>query len=289
MAEADCHDCRALLSKNTNTSSSDFLPESGRYTLYLQYGCPFAQRANIVLQLKGLENIVDLVVLDPTKTLEGFQFTGKFGTAGKDPYYGFSHIRQLYWKVDPDRKGPFTIPLLWDRKRECIVNNESGDIMRMLEECFDRLIPEERREMSRPGGGLYPKPLRERIDEMNAWVETNINRAVYDVAAAKDQVEYDGRISSLFSALDRVEDILARSPFLLGDSMVETDIRLFTSAVRFDAVYYGTMHCSKKMVRYNYPKLHAWMQRLYWDESELTRGAFKKTTNFEHVSFLRER
>jgi putative glutathione S-transferase len=151
------------------------------------------------------------------------------------------------------------------------------------------LIPEERREINRPGGGLYPEPLKERIDEMNAWIQRDINKAVYDVAAAKDQVEYNARISTLFSAFDRVEDILAHSPFLLGDSMTETDIRLFTSVVRFDTVYYGTMHCSKKMVRYDYPKLHVWMQRLYWDESELTRGAFRKTTDFSHVSFPGER
>jgi len=138
MTEADCHNCRALLSSD---ASSDFCAEAGRYALYLQYGCPFAQRANIVVHLKGLQNIISIVALDPTKTPEGFRFTGKLGTFSKDPYYGFSHIRQLYWKVDPDRKGPFTIPLLWDRKKEIIVNNESGDIMRMLYECFDYLLP----------------------------------------------------------------------------------------------------------------------------------------------------
>lgn len=283
-AEADCHDCRALVS---NSISADFRPEAGRYVLYLHYGCPWAQRANIVRHLKGLEDIVAIAVLDPTKTPEGFQFTGKLGTMSKDPYYGFSHIRQLYWKVDPDRKGPYSVPLLWDKKREIIVNNESGDIMRMLSECFDDLIPDERREVNLPGGGLYPKALRAQIDDMNAWIQHDINSCVYDVAAALNQETYDARIKVLFSALDRVEAILAEpghGPFLLGETMTESDIRLFTSVVRFDVVYYSSLHCSLKLIRFDYPMIHAWMQRLYWDDTSLTHGAFRKTTYFEHVS-----
>src|SRR5579871_5215084 len=170
--------CRSFIS---NDESSDFRPEAGRYALYLQYGCPFAQRANIVLHLKGLENLISVVVLDPTKTPEGFQFTGKLGTMQKDPFYGFSHIRQLYWKVDADLKGPFTIPLLWDRKREMIVNNESGDIMRMLYESFDHLLPEDRREANLPGGGHYPEALRPQIEVMNKWIQEDINTCIYDI------------------------------------------------------------------------------------------------------------
>src|SRR6266536_2395402 len=226
MADADCHDCRSLLS---NDKSADFYAEAGRYALYLQYGCPFAQRANIVLHLKGLENVISVIALDPTKTAEGFRFTGLLGTAKKDPYYNYSHIRQLYWRVDPDRTGPFTIPLLWDRKKEVIVSNESGDIMRMLYECFDHLLPEDRRETNRPSGGLYPKHLRPQIEAMNKWIQTDINSCVYDVGGAIDQESYDARIKALFSALDRVESHLAEpghGPFLFGEMITETDIRL---------------------------------------------------------------
>ena len=288
MTETDCHDCRALLSSD---ASADFCAEAGRYALYIQYGCPFAQRANIVVHLKGLQDIISIVALDPTKTPEGFRFTGKLGTFDKDPYYGFSHIRELYWKVDPDRKGPFTIPLLWDRKKEVIVNNESGDIMRMLYECFDHLLPEDRREANLPGGGLYPPALRPQIDAMNEWIQSDINTCIYDVGAAPDQESYDARIKVLFSALDQVEAQLGEpghGPFLFGNTITETDIRLFTSVIRFDVSYYNTLHCSLKLIRYDYPKLHKWMQKLYWDESPLTNGAFRKTTFFDHVSYCKE-
>jgi putative glutathione S-transferase len=285
MAETVVPNCRALLSNTTSTA--DFCAEAGRYTLYLQYGCPFAQRTNIVVRLKALEDIIAVVALDSTKTPEGFRFTGRLGTRDKDPYYGFSHIRQLYWKVDPDRKGPFTIPLLWDRKKEVIVSNESSDIMRVLYESFDHLLPEDRREANRPGGGLYPEALRAKIDAMNIWIQRDINTGVYDVGTALNQETYDARIKDLFSALDRVETHLAEpghGPFLFGEMITEPDIRLFTSIIRFDVVYYSTLHCSLKLIRYDYPKLHRWMQQVYWDDSALTNGAFRKTTFFDHVS-----
>ncbi len=273
----------------TKCQSSDFCAEAGRYALYLQYGCPFAQRANIVLYLKGLQNIIPVIALDPSKTSEGFRFTGKLGTRNKDPYYGFSHIRQLYWKVDSNRKGPFTIPLLWDRKRDLIANNESSDMMRILYESFDYLLPENQREVNRPRGGLYPPALRPQIDAMNKWIQSDINTCIYDVAASIDQETYDTRIQVLFSALDRVEAHLgepSQGPLLFRETITETDIRLFTSVVRFDMAYYNTLHCSLKLVRYDYPNVHKWMQNLYWDESPLTSGAFRKTTFFDHISFF---
>jgi glutathionyl-hydroquinone reductase len=280
--------CRCHIS---NKESSDFCPEANRYVLYLQYGCPFAQRVNIALHLKGLERVVDIIALDPTKTAEGFQFTGNFGTMPRDPFYGFSHIRQLYWMVDPDLRAPFTIPLLWDRKREVIVNNESGEMMRMFYDCFDHLLPEDRHAENMPGGGLYPKSLQGQIDAMNEWVQRDINNGVYDVAAAEDQETYDDRVQRLFKSLSRVENHLAERAVtgggsgLFGDLVTEADIRLFTSVVRFDVAYHTTLRCGAKTIRNDYPHIHRWMQTLYWDNSPLTNyGAFRKTTNFEHVS-----
>jgi putative glutathione S-transferase len=269
--------------------SSGLCAGAGRYALYLQYGCPFAQRASIVVHLKGLQNVIPVIALDPTKTPEGFQFTGKGGTYMKDPYYGFSHIRQLYWKVEPNRKGPFTIPLLWDRKKELIVNNESSDIMRMLYESFGDLLPEDQREVNRPRGGLYPPALRPQIDAMNKWIQSHINTCVYDVAASIDQETYDTRIHVLFSALDRVEAHLGepgQGPFLFGETITETDTRFFASVIRYDIAYYNTLRCSLQLVRYQYPIIHKWMQNLYWDESPLTSGAFRETTFFDHVSLF---
>jgi putative glutathione S-transferase len=285
MSKASHHNCEALLA--TTKSGPDFCAEADRYALYLQYGCPFAQRVNIVLQMKGLQDIIPVITLDSTKTPEGFRFTGKLGTHDKDPYYGFSHVRQLYWKENPDHRGPFIIPMLWDRKTEVVVSNDSGDIMRMLEESFDHLLPKDRQEANRPGGGLYPEVLRPKIEAMNKWIQSDINACVYDIVAATDQESYDDRIKTLFSALDHVEAHLTTpgsGPFLFGETITETDIRLFTSIVRFDIVYYTTFHCSLKLIRYDYPNLYKWMQQLYWDDSPLTNGAFKNTTLFDHVS-----
>lgn len=274
----------------SHDASTDFPAERERYALYLHYGCPWAQRANIVIHLKGLEKIIPIVVLDPTKTLEGFQFTGKLGTMSKDPFYGYSHIRQLYWRMDPHLKAPFSLPLLWDTKTETIVNNESSEIMRMLYTSFDHLLPEERRELNSPGGGLYPVSLRPQIDEMNTWIQEDISNGVYSCSSATTQEAYDARINILFTAFDRLEHHLARpghGPYIFGKSITETDIRLFTTLIRFDVVYYTSLHCSLKMIRYDYPKLHGWLRRLYWDETPMTNGgAFRKTTFFDHVSLM---
>ena len=275
----------------SNDGTSLFPAETDRYVLYLHYGCPWAHRVNIILNIKSLNNIISTVVLDPTKTSEGWQFSGKMGTAHEDPLYGFSHIRQLYWKVDPDYKGPFSVPVLWDKKQEKIVNNESGEIMRMLYTKFDGLLPQDRREANAPGGGLYPPELRSKIDEMNAWIQEAINTGVYKCGTATAQETYDAQIKTLFSALDRVEDHLAQpghGPYIFGDAITETDVRLYTSLIRFDVAYYSMLNCSLKMIRYDYPMLHDWLRRLYWDGSTMTNGgAFRRTTFFDHVSFDR--
>ena len=256
--------------------------------LYINKGCPWAHRANLVRSLKGLEEIIQLVVLDPELTPKGWYFTGRLGTDVKDPLYGFTYLRELYFKADPGYDKRFTVPMLWDRKKETIVNNESSEIIRMFYDEFDDLLPEHLRE-SGSGKPLYPEHLRKEIDEMNEWVYDTVNNGVYKTGFAATQAAYDEHVYPLFKSLDRLEEHLGQQghhPFLFGDHITEADIRLYPTLARFDTAYYTMFKCNLKMVRHDYPRLHAWLRRLYWDESEETNGgAFGKTTYFDHVSY----
>ncbi|KAL4819020.1 haloacid dehalogenase [Aspergillus spinulosporus] len=263
---------------------ADFPAEKDRYVLYLNYGCPWAHRTNIVRSLKGLEDIIQLVVCDFELGPQGWFFSesGRNGSAKKDPLYGFTTISQLYFKADPEYKGRYTIPVLWDKKKETIVNNESSEIIRMFYTEFDHLLPEERREVNQPGGGLYPPHLRGEIDAMNEWVYDRINNGVYKTGFAATQEAYEANLYPLFEALDGLEEHLAQpghQPYLFGEHITEADVRLYTTIARFDVAYYLIFKCNLKMIRHDYPLIDAWYRRLYYDESEKTRGgAFGKTT-----------
>lgn len=264
----------------SRSQSADFPAEKGRYVLYMNYGCPWAHRANIVRSLKGLESIIEMVATKPDLDPDGWPFP-----EGGDPLYGFTLLKQLYLKADPEYNGRYTVPLLWDRKRETIVNNESSEIIRMLYCEFDGLLPEERREVNHPNGGLYPEHLRLEIDAMNEWVYTTINNGVYKTGFATTQEAYDANVYPLFKSLDRVEEHLGQpghQPYLFGAHITEADIRLYTTIARFDVSYYILFKCNIKMIRHDYPRIHLWFRRLYWDESEKTGGGvFKRTTFFD--------
>ncbi len=177
------------------------------------------------------------------------------------------------------------MPVLWDTKTETIVNNESAEIVQMLETEFDAFIPEERRESVRP---LFPESLRDEIETMNAWVYDSINNGVYKTGFASTQEAYDENLTKVFDGLDRIEKHLKEKggKYLFGDHITEADIRLFTTVVRFDAAYFTLFRCNLRMIRYEYPKLHDWIRRLYWDEgAESNGGAFRETTKFDQVSW----
>ncbi|PNS21507.1 Glutathione S-transferase omega-like 2 [Sphaceloma murrayae] len=261
-----------------------FPPEKDRYVLYINLGCPWAARANAVRTLKGLDSLIQLVVMSYELTPEGWIYTGYPGTASCDPLYGFTKHRDLYFKADPDYKGRYTVPVLWDRKEETIVNNESSEIIRMFYSAFDGLLSEKFRESARPGGGMLPAHLKGEIEAFNEWVYHDINNGVYKTGFATAQDAYEENLEVLFQALGKVERHLADGRrFLFGDHVTDADVRLFTTVVRFDAAYYTLFRCNLGMIRTDFPNMHGWLRRVYWDDTEETRGAFRTTTDFDHI------
>jgi len=190
-----------------------------------------------------------------------------------DPLYGFSHLRELYFKVNPEYTGRFTVPVLWDKKAETIVNNESSEIIRMLNTAFNDQLPAEEAALD-----LYPEALRAEIDSVNEWVYDTVNNGVYKTGFSTTQTAYETAIKPLFASLDRLEGMLAGKDYLVGDRLTEADVRLFTTIVRFDPVYHGHFKCNIGSIRHNYPNINLWLRKLYWNNK-----AFSEWTNFDHI------
>ena len=267
----------------STTPDSPFPAAKDRYVLYINLGCPWAHRTNIMRSLKHLEGLIQLVVMDIELTSEGWIFSGRDGTDEKDPLYGYTKAKELYLHADPNYTARYTVPFIWDKQKETIVNNESSEIIRMMETAFDEFLSEEEREESKGDKGLYPANLRAEIDDFNGWVYDKINNGVYKTGFAATQEAYETHVVPLFEALDRVEEHLEdpkHGPYLFGEHITEADVRLFTTMIRFDAAYFTMFRCNLRMVRDEeyYPRLHTWLKNLYWRNE-----SFRKTTSFGQI------
>lgn len=250
-------------------------PERDRYHLYVSYACPWATRTLITRKLKGLEDIIPVTVVSPRMGEQGWPFASvdPFPAADADPLHNSQHIKDLYLKADPNYGGRFTVPVLWDKKNQTIVNNESSEILRIFNTAFNHLLPADKAAVD-----LYPEELRSEIDALNEWTYPNLNNGVYRSGFATTQAAYEKAVHEVFDSLDRLEKLLEGKDYIIGDRLTEADIRVWVTIIRFDPVYVGHFKCNFRTIRDGYPAIDLWMRKLYWNSD-----AFKSSTNFEHI------
>jgi putative glutathione S-transferase len=233
----------------TADGSSGFPAEAGRYHLYVAHACPWAHRTIIFRKLKRLEEAISLSFVEPLMLEQGWEFG-----PGGDPLYGSRRLHEIYTRARPDYSGRASVPVLWDKRREIIVCNESAEIIRMLNSEFDALGDAEL--------DFYPPALRAEIDEVNGWVYESVNNGVYKAGFATSQEAYEEAFDALFETLDRLDGRLAKRRWLVGDRITEADWRLFTTLVRFDAVYFGHFKCNERRIA-DYANLSGYLRELY--------------------------
>lgn len=245
-----------------------FQPESGRYHLYISYACPWANRTLIFRRLKKLEDHISVSVVHPHMLDHGWSFDSGFDGATGDTLYSNDYLYQIYQKADPKVTTKVTVPVLWDKKNEMIVNNESSEVIRILNTAFNDITGNH--------DDYYPEGLRTDIDEWNDEIYTNVNNGVYKAGFAQNQKAYDSAIEPLFKTLDKLDAHLKDRPFLVGDQLTEADVRLFVTLIRFDAVYYVHFKCNVRKIS-EYPNLGRYMKQLY------AMPEFQDTIHFDHI------
>ncbi len=249
------------------TGEGGFKAEAGRYHLYISNACPWANRAMIMRKLKGLEEMISVSVVHPLMAENGWTFEEDEDVV-PDPVGNVDYLYEVYTRVEPDYSGRVTVPVLYDLKQDKIVNNESSEIMRILNSAFDEVGAEE--------GDYYPEELREEIDQINDKVYNAINNGVYKAGFATKQEVYEEEVTKLFEALDEVESILEQQPYLVGSRITEADWRLFTTLIRFDSVYHGHFKCNFKRIT-DYENIWSYTKELYnWP-------GVSETINFRHI------
>ncbi|XP_055329006.1 glutathionyl-hydroquinone reductase YqjG-like [Paramacrobiotus metropolitanus] len=255
----------------TAEGSSGFVAEPGRYHLYVSLACPWAHRTLIVRKLKGLEDIISVNVVD-WLLQEVWSFNGQRDGCTPDTVNSCATLRDVYHLAQPGYSGRVTVPVLWDKKEKTIVNNESSEIIRMLNVEFNAFCQtDEQRNLD-----LYPVELRAEIDAINEWIYRDINNGVYKCGFARSQEAYDNAVINLFAALDKVEVILSEHRYLLGSQLTEADIRLFTTLVRFDMVYVTHFKCNRKRIA-DYKNLWGFVRDIY------QTAGIGETVNMEHI------
>ncbi|MGF6221253.1 glutathione S-transferase family protein [Pseudomonas frederiksbergensis] len=249
------------------TGIGGFAAEAGRYHLYVSLACPWAHRTLILRKLKGLESLIDVSVVSFLMLENGWTFDKAHGSTG-DKLGDLKFLHQRYTTDTADYTGRVTVPVLWDKQTNHIVNNESAEIIRMFNSAFDELT----------GNDLdfYPAPLRAEIDALNERIYPAVNNGVYRAGFATSQQAYEEAFDELFAELDRLEQLLGANRYLTGEYLTEADIRLFTTMIRFDAVYFGHFKCNLRRIA-DYPNLSNWLREIYqWP-------GIAETVSFEHI------
>ncbi|MFD3191268.1 glutathione S-transferase family protein [Sedimentitalea sp. HM32M-2] len=231
-----------------------FAAESGRYHLYVSYACPWAHRTLIFRRLKGLEDHISLSVVHPDMLDKGWTFQTDAQGATGDTLHGLDYLHQIYTRADPVYSGRVTVPVLWDKKQDTIVSNESAEIIRMFNSAFDGVTGNT--------DDYWPAPMRAAIETVNTRVYDTVNNGVYKSGFATSQAAYDTAVTALFDSLDWLEDCLSDRRYLMGARLTEADWRLFTTLVRFDSVYHLHFKCNRARL-IDYPNLWAYTRDLY--------------------------
>lgn len=244
-----------------------FPAEAGRYHLYVSLACPWAHRTLMFLKLKGLEGMVSVSVVNWLMLERGWSFAPGPGVVADDVNHA-QFMRQIYQLADGDYSGRYTVPVLWDKQRGTIVNNESSEIIRMLNSAFDGI--------GAAAGDYYPAELRAEIDAINVRVYDTLNNGVYRSGFATSQAAYEEAVYPLFDTLDWLEELLGGRRYLLGERLTEADVRLFATLVRFDAVYVGHFKCNLRRL-VDYPNLWNYTRELY------QMPGIADTVNFQHI------
>jgi putative glutathione S-transferase len=251
----------------TADGKSGFKTEAGRYHLYVALACPWAHRTLIMRELKGLNEAISVSIVEPIMSEKGWSFSEALG-AFPDSVNGARYLQEIYLKANPKYTGRVTVPVLWDKQTQTIVNNESREILRMFDVEFAELSTEEI--------DLYPRDLQEKIDKA---IEANylaVNAGVYRAGWATEQAEYEDAVTELFENLDRWETLLRQQRYLCGDRLTEADICMFVTLYRFDSVYYTLFKCNLRRI-VDYPNLWNYLKDLY------QRPEFKVTCNLEQT------
>jgi putative glutathione S-transferase len=244
-----------------------FKPEAGRYLLYVAYICPWASRTLVALRLKGLQSAIEIRAVDPRLGEQGWRFSGEMGS-DFDTTNGASHLHELYTLADPEYTGRATVPVLWDKKTRSIVNNESADILQILNRDFSALADNTI--------DLRPAALEAEIDQANDMLYDDFNNGVYQAGFARSQKAYDEAVARVFAALEWMEKRLSQQEWLAGRQLTETDIRAFVTLIRFDLAYYGLFKCNLQPLS-AYPAVLAYLERL------LAIPAFAASVRPDHI------
>ncbi|PIF48183.1 putative glutathione S-transferase [Pseudomonas sp. 29] len=244
-----------------------FAAEAGRYHLYVSLACPWAHRTLILRKLKGLESLIDVSVVSWLMLENGWTFDTALGSTG-DKLDGFEFMHQRYTADTADYTGRVTVPVLWDKKLKRIVSNESAEIIRMFNSAFDGLTGNDL--------DLYPAPLRGEIDALNERIYPAVNNGVYRAGFATSQQAYEEAFDEVFAELDQLDRLLDANRYLSGEYLTEADIRLFTTMIRFDAVYHGHFKCNLRRIA-DYPNLSNWLREMY------QMPGIAETVDFQHI------